>query len=44
MREAGFEVETVSLLHFWPMRGSAWKVSEPKWLTTPLYHPKGGLR
>jgi len=38
MREAGFDVETVSPLHFWPMRLALCYVSWPKWLTAPLYH------
>ena len=38
MREAGFEVERVSPLHFWPMRLALCYVSWPKWLTAPLYH------
>jgi 2-polyprenyl-3-methyl-5-hydroxy-6-metoxy-1,4-benzoquinol methylase len=38
MQEAGFEVETVSPLQFWPMRLALCNVSWPKWLTASLYH------
>jgi hypothetical protein len=38
MRDAGFEVETVSPVHFWPVRLALSYVSWPKWLTASVYH------
>jgi 2-polyprenyl-3-methyl-5-hydroxy-6-metoxy-1,4-benzoquinol methylase len=38
VREAGFEVRSITPLHFWPMRLLLCYVSWPSWFTTPLYH------
>ena len=38
LREAGFEVETIRPVHFWPVRLALCYVSWPKWLTAPVYH------
>lgn len=38
MREAGFEVKSITPLHFWPMRLVLAYLPWPAWLTTPLYH------
>lgn len=38
MREAGFEVNETSPLHFWPMRLALAYVPWPGWVTVPLYH------
>jgi 2-polyprenyl-3-methyl-5-hydroxy-6-metoxy-1,4-benzoquinol methylase len=38
MREAGFEVQATTPLHFWPMRLALCYISWPAWMTVPLYH------
>jgi SAM-dependent methyltransferase len=38
MREAGFRVEWVREMHFWPMRFALAFVNWPVWITGPCYH------
>ena len=38
LREAGFEVQITTPLHFWPMRLALCYVPWPTWITKPLYH------
>jgi 2-polyprenyl-3-methyl-5-hydroxy-6-metoxy-1,4-benzoquinol methylase len=38
MRQAGFKIETVSPLHFWPVRLALAYIPWPKWVTALLYY------
>jgi len=38
MKEAGFRVERVREMHFWPMRFALAYVRWPAFITTPMYH------
>jgi len=38
MREAGFRIEWVRQMHFWPMRFVLAFISWPRWVTAPCYY------
>jgi len=38
MRQAGFEIEATTPLHFWPMRLALSYIQWPAWITVPGYH------
>jgi len=38
MQEAGFQVQTIAPLHFWPMRLALAYINWPAFITLPMYH------